>query len=413
MTDQVDIKVPEDQEESTSATLSCWLNEVGDWVEENEPLAELETDKVNVEVVAPISGRLVSVLVEEGSEVGPGQVLGRMSSNAQGEQAPPQEPAAEETKAETPVEKEPAEAISPEGETPKKRPVRKAGGAGGRLSPAVKKLLRDHDLDPKLISGTGQGGRITQQDVLEYVEQEPSTPIPPPTITGNLVPHDPMRRRIADHMVKSLLKTAPHVTAVFEMDFTAVMAHRKNQKESFADRGVNLTYTAYFAMASVAALKAVPQVNSRFHQEGLELFDHCHLGIGTALEDKGLIVPVIHNAQDLDLFQMASKLQDLTQKARDGKLTAKDVQGGTFTISNHGVSGTLIATPIIINQPQSAILGIGKLEKRVVVAEENGQDVMAIRPRAYVTLSIDHRALDAWHTNSFLTKFVEIIENWS
>jgi len=217
-----------------------------------------------------------------------------------------------------------------------------------------------------------------------------------------MVPHSPMRRSIADHMVKSVA-TAPHVTALFEADLSAVIRHREAHQKAF-------TYTAYFLKASVAALQAVPEVNSRWHDQGLELFDHCHIGIGTALPGGGLIVPVLKNAEELTLEGIARRLDDLTTRAREGKLDPKDVQGGTFTISNHGVSGSLLAAPIVINQPQSAILGIGKLEQRVKVNADGGFEA---RPMVYVTLTIDHRALDGFQANAFLSRWVEVIQQWS
>jgi 2-oxoglutarate dehydrogenase E2 component (dihydrolipoamide succinyltransferase) len=220
-----------------------------------------------------------------------------------------------------------------------------------------------------------------------------------------------MRRRIAEHMAHSLA-TAPHVTAVFEADFTAVLAHRAANKAAFERQGVALTVTAYIVQACVAAMQAVPVVNSRWHADALEVFDDINIGIGTALGDKGLIVPVVHRAQALSLHGIAARLQEATAAARAGKLAPADVQGGTFTISNHGVSGSLLAAPIIINQPQTAILGIGKVEKRVVVREVAGSDAMLIRPMAYVSLSIDHRALDGAQTNAWLTRFVAAIEDW-
>jgi 2-oxoglutarate dehydrogenase E2 component (dihydrolipoamide succinyltransferase) len=218
-----------------------------------------------------------------------------------------------------------------------------------------------------------------------------------------------MRKSIAQHMVRSA-QIAPHVTAVFEPDLSAVIAHRMAHKPIFAAEGVNLTLTAYFVRATVAALQAVPEANSRWHEEALELLDDCNIGIATALEGGGLIVPVIHRAQDLDLRETARRLQDLTARARESKLQPKDVQGGSFTISNHGVSGSLLAAPVIINQPQSAILGVGKIEQRVKVTEGG-----ALEPRAmaYVTLTIDHRVLDGFQANAFLTKWVETAERWS
>jgi 2-oxoglutarate dehydrogenase E2 component (dihydrolipoamide succinyltransferase) len=211
-----------------------------------------------------------------------------------------------------------------------------------------------------------------------------------------------MRKSIAEHMVRSVA-TAPHVTAVFDADLSAVLRHREAH-------GKQYTLTAYFVRASVAALEAVPEVNSRWRDEGLELFEDCNIGIGTALPGGGLIVPVLPRAQTLDLAGTAGRLAELTERARAGKLVPAEVQGGTFTISNHGVSGSLLAAPIVINQPQSAILGVGKLEQRVRVAPDGG---FVARPMVYVTLTIDHRALDGFQANAFLTRWVEVIEQWT
>jgi 2-oxoglutarate dehydrogenase E2 component (dihydrolipoamide succinyltransferase) len=200
------------------------------------------------------------------------------------------------------------------------------------------------------------------------------------------------------------------VTAVFDADLSAVVAHRHQQSEAFQQKGVRLTYTAYFVAAAVKALQAIPEVNSHWHEDALEIFSDCNIGIATAVEG-GLLVPVLHQAQTLDLLDIASRLQELTDKARAGKLEPADLRHGTFTITNHGVSGSLIATPII-HQPQTAILGIGKLEKRLVVVEEKGKDTLHILPMIYVTLTIDHRALDGFQANTFLGKFVEALANW-
>jgi 2-oxoglutarate dehydrogenase E2 component (dihydrolipoamide succinyltransferase) len=221
------------------------------------------------------------------------------------------------------------------------------------------------------------------------------------------VPHTATRKRIAEHMVQSLLHTAPHVTTVFEADLTAVLEHRQRNKEEFARRGAPLTLTAYFLQATVAAIRAVPEANSRWTDSALEIFDFMHIGVATALET-GLVVPVLRDVQARDLFETAKGLEDLVSRAREGRLATTDVRGGTFTISNHGVSGSLVATPIIINQPQAAILGIGKLEKRPVVSSDadGGEDRIVIRPRCYVTLTIDHRVMDGHQANRFLQTFV-------
>jgi len=206
---------------------------------------------------------------------------------------------------------------------------------------------------------------------------------------------------------------APHVTAVFEADFSAIMAHRERHKDAFAKKGVKLTYTAYLVAAAAEAMKVAPAINSRWHDDRLEIFDDVNIGVGTALGEKGLIVPVLRKVQTLSLKGIAAGLDEMIDKARREQLTGKDVSGGTFTISNHGVSGSLFAAPIIINQPQSAILGVGKLEKRVVVREVGGADAIQIRPMAYVSLTIDHRALDGHQTNTWLSAFVQALEDWS
>ncbi len=202
------------------------------------------------------------------------------------------------------------------------------------------------------------------------------------------------------------------MTAVFEADFNAIMAHRQKHRAAFEAAGAPLTFSAYFIQAAAQAMAAAPQVNGRWHDDALEMFEDVNVAIGVSLGEKGLVAPVIARAQSLSLQDIARRLNELTQKARTGKITSTETQGGTFTISNHGVSGSLLAAPIIINQPQSAILGIGKLEKRVVVREVDGADAIQIRPMAYVSLSIDHRVIDAHQTNAWLTRFVEIIEHW-
>ncbi|MGE4063778.1 MAG: dihydrolipoamide acetyltransferase family protein [Rhodospirillaceae bacterium] len=407
-----DIIVPAEQTEGTRFKFKAWLKTAGTEVKADEPVAELETDKVTMEVVAPVSGRLEQLPIEIGSDVAPGALIGRISSGA----------AAVPSAA-------PAVKAPPAPQAPRDRAPAAAAGAALGLSPAVRRLLAEHNVDPKDIRGTGRGGRITHTDVLEYVEkggakaapaaraaaapQAPAAkPQGTPTAGGRLIPHTNIRRSIAEHMAHSMA-TAPHVTAIFEVDFSAIIADRAKRKAKGGPDAANLTYTAYFVAASVRALQLVPVINSRWHQDAVEIFDDLNIGVGTALGDEGLVVPVIQKAQTLSLMGISRALADLTSRARAGKLQRADVTGGTFTISNHGVSGSLMASPIIINQPQSAILGIGKLEKRVVVREIDGHDTMSIRPMAYVSLTIDHRVVDGHQTNTFLKKWVEVIETWS
>jgi 2-oxoglutarate dehydrogenase E2 component (dihydrolipoamide succinyltransferase) len=221
-----------------------------------------------------------------------------------------------------------------------------------------------------------------------------------------------MRRRIAAHMVESLLKTAPHVTTVFEADLSAVLAHRAAHRPEFEKRGASPTLTAYFVSACVDAIRAVPEANARWTEDALLLYEQIDIGVAAALEGRGLVVPVIRNVAALDLFGIASALGELVTRARADRLTPADLQGGTFTISNHGVSGSLVAAPIVINQPQSAILGIGRVEKRAVVVQRDGRDEIVIRPRCYVTLTIDHRVLDGHQANRFMEVLVQRLESW-
>jgi len=216
-----------------------------------------------------------------------------------------------------------------------------------------------------------------------------------------------MRLAIAENMSRAVAEQ-PHVTAVFEADFTAIAAH----KAAMGAKGVKLSYTAYIVKAAAEAMAVAPAINGRWEADRIAISPTIDIGVGTALGERGLVVPVVKDAGSLTLEQIGVKLDDLTKRARDGKLERSDVSGGSFTISNHGVSGSLLAAPIILHQGQAAILGVGKLEKRVVVRTVNGRDAMLIHPMAYVTLTIDHRVVDGHQTNAWLSRFVEILENW-
>ena len=296
--------------------------------------------------------------------------------------------------------------------------------SAGLLSPAVRRLLAEHRVRPDDLTGSGAGGRITADDVLAHVAARSSAPAPlpaqpaawpagPPSEAGiRRVPHSALRRRIAEHMVSSLLHTAPHVTTVFEADFGAVLAHRERHREAFASRGAPLTLTAYVIAACVDAIRAVPETNARWTEEALEIIERIDIGVGTALPGGALIVPVIRDVAALDLEEIARRLADLTTRAREDRLSPAEVRGGTFTISNHGVSGSLLAAPIVINQPQSAILGVGKLERRPVVVDSDGEERIAIRPRCYLTLTIDHRVMDGQRANAFMEVLVRRLSGW-
>jgi 2-oxoglutarate dehydrogenase E2 component (dihydrolipoamide succinyltransferase) len=382
----IDIVVPEEQE-GTTAVVKAWLKQVGDAVRVNDPIVEIETDKVAVEIAATADGVLSEILLDSGAEVEPGTVLGRIADKA----APAREAAAAPQRSAASAKAAPT---APSSELP----------------PGIRRMLAEHNLTAADVPA--RGPRLTREDIQAEVDRRARGAAKPATaIPSKRIPHDTMRKRIAEHLSHSV-RTAPHVTAMFEADFSAIIAHRNAHKAAFERDGANLTYTAYFVAASVAAMQAAPAVNGRWFDDHVEVYDDVNIGIGTALGEKGLIVPVIHRAQTLSLLQVAQRLTDLTEKARTAKLSPADVQNGTFSISNHGVSGSLLASPIIINQPQSAILGLGKLQKRAVVREVAGRDAVEIRPMAYVTLTIDHRVIDAFQTNSWLTRFVETLETW-
>lgn len=443
-------------QEGTKAVLLKWCKSVGDSVEKDEPLLELETDKVTVEISSPASGKLTDILKLPDQEVEPGELLARVTGNEP--QAADNEPAIAAAAAEAvqlprvPVrlsaDSEPAAvAVSEAVQLPRAqvRHVSQPDPTGApdasqppdakrNLSPSVRRLLAEHALTPNEIMGSGRNGRITAQDVTRYVDDAGASRIaakaaaPEHTKTADRasqpadvhakspgasrrVPHTPVRRRIAEHMARSLTE-APHVTTLFEADLTRVLAHRTRHAPDYESRGVRLTLTAYFICACARALRAIPEVNATFHDDALELHADANIGVGTALGNKGLIVPVIHRAQGLNLFGLARRLGQVVEAARAGKLAPEDVRGGTFTISNHGVGGSLLAAPIVINQPQVAILGIGKVERRVCAVLADGVESIGVRSMCYLTLSIDHRALDAFQANAFLSMVVKTLEQW-
>jgi 2-oxoglutarate dehydrogenase E2 component (dihydrolipoamide succinyltransferase) len=398
----VEIRAPSGETEGTRSQILRWLKRVGESVAENEPLIEIETDKVTVEVASPGTGVLREIIKQEQEEVAPGELLGRIESGAAAALS-----AAAASGAAAPV----ASSAGGSAEAPARR-ERRSGARAGELSPAVRRLLGERGLDAAAIRGTGPGGGITVEDVLQAgtgAAKESAAPEAGAAGETRRVPHTPVRKRIAEHMVQSLLRTAPHVTTVFEADLAGVLADRARRREEFARRGAPLTLTAYFVQAAVAAIRAVPEANSRWTDAALEIHESIHIGVATAVEGTGLLVPVLRDAQSRDLFETA---HGLMRRARAGELTPADLRGGTFTISNHGVSGSLLAAPIIINQPQSAILGVGRLEKRPVVVEQGDEEKIVVRPRCYVTLTLDHRVMDGHQANRFLEVLVHTLGAW-
>mgnify|MGYP001329757405 FL=1 len=455
--------MPQMGESVVEGTVGRWLKQEGDPVREYEPLLEVETDKVTSEVTASASGTLLKIYVSEGQTVPAGTVLAVIGQP--GEEIPAQAPPAETHHA------PPSESV-PEpvtGQAPQAIAAQQAGAAPPRaggdsssgnragmphVTPVVARMAAEHNIDLSRVRGTGRGGRVTKKDVLAYLErgapQTAEVELPPweqpgtgdlfkptddlyqkpaaapaaeqarpapadhvhkappaPGKPGELIPLSTMRRRIAEHMVRSKLQTAPHVTTVFEADLSRVVAHREAHKADFAARGVNLTFTAYFAAATAEALRRHPLVNSEWTDDGILLKPEVNLGIATAL-DEGLIVPVIKRADELSLIGLARQINDLAGRARQNALQPDEVQGGTFTITNHGVAGSLFATPII-NQPQTAILGVGAIQKRVVVLDD---DAIAVRPMVYLTLTFDHRVLDGASADWFMADIVKRLEGW-
>jgi 2-oxoglutarate dehydrogenase E2 component (dihydrolipoamide succinyltransferase) len=437
--------MPQMGESVVEGTVGRWLKQPGDHVAEYEPLVEVETDKVTSEVTSSVSGTLLKIYVGEGLTVLAGTVLAMVGQTGE---VVPDAPGAEAVAAFGHVAAgggaSPAAPI----------PVQAAPAASlTHVTPVVARMAAEHQIDVSRVTGTGHGGRVTKKDILDYIErggdkngakemppwEQPgsgdlfkptddlyrtpaATPTPAPAAPtdhvhqaplspgqpGDLIPLNTMRRRIAEHMVRSKLHTAPHVTTVFEADLHAVVAHREAHKAEFAQRGINLTYTAYFMAATADALRHHPMVNSQWTDDGILLHRDVNIGMAVAL-DEGLIVPVIKHADELSLPGLSRQVNDLAQRARSGALKPDEVQSGTFTITNHGVAGSLFATPII-NQPQTGILGIGAIKKRVVVLDG---DVMAIRPMVYLSLTFDHRVLDGAAADWFVAAIVKQLEAWS
>jgi len=396
----IDVRVP-DEQEGTKAVVRAWLKQIGDAVAKNDPLVELETDKVTQEVPAPAAGVLAEIILDTDAEAIPGALLARISTD---ESARPEQSVQRE------VGRRSAQAQE-------KRPSTLLGSnetRETRLSPSVRRALQQNGIDPSRLQGTGRDGRITREDVDRAVAEAtivavgPLTTAQPRHFSPQDIPHDRMRLTIAENMVRAVTDQ-PHVTAVFEADFSAIAAH----KAAMAARGVKLSYTAYIVKAAAEAMAVAPAINGRWEKDRVGISPTIDIGVGTALGEKGLVVPVVKDAGKLSLEQIGAKLDDLTRRARDGKLERSEVSGGSFTISNHGVSGSLLAAPIILHQGQAAILGIGKLEKRVVVREIGGQDAILVRPMAYVTLTIDHRVVDGHQTNAWLSRFIRVLEDWA
>jgi 2-oxoglutarate dehydrogenase E2 component (dihydrolipoamide succinyltransferase) len=453
------IIMPQLGESVVEGTVSRWLKREGEAIAEFEPLLEVSTDKVDTEIPSPATGIVLKIYVPEGATVERGVLLAVIGQTGEALEDGGMSQSAH-------VEHHNGGAMGVEHTAP----LPTSAAYTGHITPVVARMVAEHQLDLSQIKGTGRGGRVTKKDIQAHLavgtqraaplptptlapweqpgsgdlfkptveygtpEPQPKTPIvtaPPSTAAsavparaegeaagikaelGTLVPLNSMRRSIAEHMVRSKLHTSPHVTTVFEIDMTAVMQHRAAHKDTFAKLGVNLTLTAYFAAAAVTSLQANPYLNAQWKDDGIFLHHAVNLGIAVALgdnpaENNGLIVPVIKNAQDLNLMGMARAVNDIAERARKKQLKPDEVQGGTFTISNHGVGGSLFATPII-NQPQVGILGVGVVEQRVKVID----NALAIRPCCYVSLTFDHRVADGASGDAFMSMLKTVLETWS
>jgi len=420
------VKMPQLGETVFEGTVARWLKQPGDPVQRQEPLLDITTDKIDTEVPAPAAGFLLKILAAEGTTVQVGSVIAYIGDEA--------EEITEDTEG-------PGESVASRKEAdrtaPSLSPARRTRGADsdakpqGRafVSPVVARISAEHNIDLDEVPGSGRQGRVTRKDLLAYIEARKQRPPAAQPASGAapgedelLQPLSNLRRAIAEHMSRSV-RTSPHVVTIFEADMTAVVRHRAAQKEAFARKGVNLTFTPYFVAAVAAALRKHPTVNSRWTDAGLALSQRIHVGIAAAVAG-GLIVPVVRDADELNLQGLARTVNDLADRARRGELSPGEVRGGTFTVTNHGTSGSLLGTPII-NQPQAAILGVGKISKRAVVNSAGGSygapvdpllpsadDTISIRPMSYLSLAFDHRILDGFGADSFLADVVQRLENW-
>lgn len=408
------VLVPRLGEGVDEVTITKWLKKEGDSVKELEPLLEVNTDKVDTEIPAPASGVILKIEMQEGQPAKVGQLLALIG--AAGESAVSTgAPAKVESKVESQKSEQPTMAEA----RPSTSNLRPSTDLGF-ISPVVAKIAAEKGIDLSQIPGTGLNGRITKNDVLNFVQTPPAkeayhatrtvqhaTPVVTPAQGDTLIKHTLIRKQIADHMVMSKA-VSPHVLTVMEADMSKVSKHRAVNKPIFERDGVNLTFTAYFMTAIVAGLKAFPTVNASWTDEGLLVHKNINIGMATSLGEDGLIVPVIKGADSLSLLGMARTVNDLATRARARKLQPDEVKGGTFTLTNHGISGSLFAMPII-NQPQCGILGIGAMQKRAVVVD----DAIAIRPMVYMSFVFDHRILDGASADWFLVKVKETLENWA
>jgi pyruvate dehydrogenase E2 component (dihydrolipoamide acetyltransferase) len=446
-----DVVMPQMGESIVEGTLTKWLKKPGERIERDEPLFEISTDKVDTEIPSPAAGTLSEVLVEEGKTVGINTVVARIDEGG-GAAAAPEKPAAKAPQGETPTaetinptpdrtqadgEAEPPKATEPAPPAPEPAAESPAEPAGP-ISPLVRKMARENNIDLGRVKGSGAGGRITKQDVEGYLAQQsqpaaaapaapaapapaapapaqaPAAPAPaaPAAATGGagrtrIEPLSTMRQKIAEHMVMSK-RTSAHVTTIHRVDMTKVAKIRERSKAAFqAQYGFSLTYLPFITRASVVALRQYPLLNASLDGNNIVYHNDINIGIAVALEN-GLIVPVIRNADEKNVLGLQRSIVDLATRARSRQLKPDEVVGGTFSITNFGSFGSLVGTPVI-NQPQVAILGVGTVDKTPVVID----DAIAIRSICHLSLSFDHRLIDGALADQFMTKVKEVLQGWS
>ena len=394
----VDVIMPQMGESVAEGTILKWLVHEGDRVEKEQPIVAISTDKIDTEVPSPVNGIIKKILYPEGKTL-PVQTVIAQIEVVEAKEA-----------VSVPVEKP---------ETPKKiekietiKEAEKIEEAEKRYSPLVRRLAKEYNINLEAVKGTGEGGRVTKKDILDYVASKPGISAPPAAEAEKkileretLIPVSPKRKITADRMVLSK-RTAAHVTTVFEVDMTKVVRYRELNKDAMKREGIHLTYLPFITQATVRSLKEYPILNASWTEEGIVQKNYINIGIAVSLED-GLIVPVIKDADKKDLLQLSKDIQDIAARARNKKLSLDDIQGGTFTITNYGLNGSLFGTPVIL-QPQVAILGVGAVVKRPVVID----DAIAIRSILYLSLSFDHRVMDGANADAFLHKVKDILEGW-
>jgi 2-oxoglutarate dehydrogenase E2 component (dihydrolipoamide succinyltransferase) len=420
-----DVIMPQMGESIFEGTITKWLKKPGDKVQRDEPLFEISTDKVDAEIPAPASGVLQEIKVAEGNTVQVNTIVGTISGD--GESAAPAKAATPAAQAPPASQKKEA----PKAEAPvASRPEVETHDEDVRSSPLVRKIARENNVDLSQVTGTGLGGRITKQDIMAFLEKAPTLPAlaaapvsaqtpsvavsrpTPAAMLGELVPMNQMRKIIAQRMIESR-RTSAHVHCMFEVDLTRIVNLRNQAKKSFEERnGARLTFMPFFVRAAIIALQQFPIVNASLEGESIRYHRHVNAGIAVAL-DWGLIVPVLKNADELNFLGLQRGITDLGERARSKKLMPQDVEGSTFTITNPGQFGAVFGLPII-NQPNSAIMGVGGITKQpVVITDKEGNDSIAIRSVVHLTLGYDHRLIDGAVADQFMALVKKTLENWS